>query len=262
MAVRMQSSFIEGALRYMGQLEYQGVLDWARMDCERIDSDQDGPQEPQGPQTAVAWLDMEVRLHQTFADEPGVEGGEWSVTFSQAQAWRLRASRPDSRATYTVRPEGLLLPSALTNVEASAHTLCTDASGREWRTDFSGPAEPDPVALSASNQGGNLVLWASVPDVLIQHPGHGHIDADSECRIADQPSRERLQMDWAALQAAGATMNDSGAFQLGIFPWSEIATAATGAGPAAGFQMRHETEVDGRRIVFEINGSLGQRPTD
>lgn len=261
-AVRSHGSFIEGSLIVMNQLESQRILDWAQLDCERFDGDQGGPQEPQGPQTAVAWLDMEVRLHEAFTDGSGVDGVEWTATFNQAQSWRLRASRPDSRATYTARSEGLLLPSALTGIEASAYTHCTDASGREWRTEWVGPAEPELVSLSASNEDGNLVLWASVPDVLMQHPGHGHIDANSECRITDQASRERLQIDWAALQAAGAPMNDSGAFQLGIFPWSEIATAASGTGPAAGFQMRHEAEVDGRRIVFEISGSLGQRPTD
>jgi hypothetical protein len=262
MAIRAQGSFIEGALRVMNELDYQRALDWAVLDCERMDRHEGGAQGPQGPQTAVAWLDVEVRLHQDFPAGRGVDDGAWSVSFNQAHAWRLRASRPDSRATFTVRPEGLLLPSALTSIEASAYTVCTDAAGREWRTELSGPAEPDPLSLSATNEGGNLVLWASVPDVLMQQPGHGHIEAGSECRTSDQPSRERLQLDWAALQAAGATMNDSGAFRLGDFAWNDIAAAATGEGPEAVLQMRHEAEVDGRRVVFEINGSLGQRPTN
>lgn len=257
--IRTAQSFVEATLSYMGELNNQRALDWARLECRRFRTDDRPSSETPGVQADTVWLDVTVSLYEAFPADAGGDAGHWTASFNQAQAWRLRSSRPDSRATYTIRPEGLLLPSALHDVDGSAWRICVD-NGSEWRTEWSGPVEPGPVSLSVSNEGGDVVLWVSVPDVLMQHPGDAHIDAASSCHSADQPFMDRLQLNVAALARGGAVVNDAGSLRLASFSWSEVAEVMSGQAASIPLQLRHEVSDGGQRILFEVQGTLGQRP--
>jgi hypothetical protein len=253
--IRTYMSFIESAAYHMNLLDRQFDLDWARLDCTRLIGSGAGG-EPDGAQMLSPWIELEVGLYQDFAAPAGRDGGHWQASYRQAQSWRLRASRSGARGTYSIRPEGLLLPSALADIEASAQQLCYDSTGNAWHTEWSGPAEPLPVSLSATNEGGQLVLWASVPEVAMRHPGHAAVPADSACHTAGAPFVDYLRLDTGPLQGAGAVVDSNGAFRIASLSWDEVAAAADGSGEPVRFAMQHEATQDARRVAFSIRGTI------
>jgi hypothetical protein len=252
--IRVSMSFIETSARTMNNLDYYRELDWAVLECARLSRD-DGPVEATGPESVTAWIELEVRIAGQFGGPQDAGEGEWAASYTQAGAWRLRRSGSGRRATHTIRSEGLLLPGALANVEGSAEATCRDAAGTTWRTEWEGPVQAEPINLTSGSEGGELVLWATVPDVWMQHPGHGHLPRDSACRTAEEPFRDRLSLDAAALRRAGATLNDDGAVRLGALSWAALSEAALGRGPEVELTMHHEAA----GAMLEIRATIGER---
>jgi hypothetical protein len=256
--LRTAMSFVDAVVYTMNGLDYNRHIDWAVLDCEDVGRRDGGSDADTGPQSVTAWIELDVRLREEFPAPAGRDGGYWTAGYTQAGAWRFRRSGSGRRASYTIRSERLLLPGSLENVEGSAEAICHDGAGEAWRTEWRSPVEAEPVSLTSSSEGGRLVLWANLPRVWMQHPGHGHIAAGSECRTAEEPFRDQLSLDAGALDAAGAEVDEGGAFRLVELTWEELAEAAQSGEPVT-FTMSHEASPGGRGMLFEIRGSIGQR---